>query len=639
MESENNLRILHLEDDPSDSLLVQSVLTRANIRYEYFFADNEKDYCNFLKKQSIDLILSDYHLPDYSGREALAYAKEFHPQIPFIFLSGAMGEDAAIESLLNGATDYVLKNKLERLVPAVLRSANELREMKARMLAENELRKISRAVEQSPNSVIITDIDGTIEYINDSGLKLTGYNLEELIKQNPRIFSSGLTTKEEYETLWGIITSGGDWKGEFRNKKKNGEIYWEAVTISPILDNSGKITHFVGIKEDITERKKLTLDLIKAKEKAEESDRLKTSFLHNISHEIRTPLNSIIGFSGFLTDPELPSEKRKYFSDIIIQSSNQLLSIISDIVSIATIEAGQAVISENIINLNSVLIFLQDHFAGKAKMKNITLNKQFFLEGNECTVITEEGKLVQILSNLIGNAIKFTKEGSVTFGCIRKDKELEFFVEDTGIGIATDMHDLIFERFRQVESTTTRQFGGSGLGLSISKAYVELLGGKIWLRSELKKGSCFYFTIPYKRSEIDSVVGVSTDNDTRIDSGVLTTILVAEDEDSNFILLAEYLSDLNVKIIRAINGFDAVEICKSNNSIDLVLMDIKMPIMDGYEATRQIREFNKDIPVIAQTAYYSDIDKKRAMECGCTDFISKPIKQEILIAKIEALMR
>jgi len=634
MRNEKVLKILHLEDDPSDSFLVKSVLQKAKIDFEYFFADNETDYCNCLKDHEIDLILSDYHLPDYSGKEALCFASEYFPMIPFIFLSGAIGEDAAIESLLNGARDYVFKNKLERLVPAVIRSSNESRELKARLQAENELRKLSRAVEQSINLVVITNIDGDIEYVNTSCIEFTGYSKEELIGGNPRIFSSGNTSKAEYENLWTTILAGKEWKGEMQNKKKNGELYWESVTISPIFDTQCAITHFVGIKEDVTARKKLTNDLIAAKEKAEESDRLKTSFLHNISHEIRTPLNSIIGFSGFLTDPELPAEKRQYFSDIIIQSSSQLLSIISDIVSIATIEAGQEKITENEINLNAVLKQIQDNFSVKARLKNITLKNCISLQEHECLIITEEIKLVQVLTNILGNAIKFTKEGEINFGCEIIGNNLRFFIKDTGIGIPKNMHQLIFERFRQVESTTTRQFGGSGLGLSISKAYIELLGGTIWLESEPGVGSTFYFTIPYKKSPRNEQSNIPSLNELKSENRRLKTIVVAEDEDSNFILLEEFLSELNIQIIRAVNGFDAVEICKSNKTIDLVLMDIKMPILDGYEATRQILKFKPKLPIIAQTAYFSEVDKNKALECGCTDFVSKPINQSVLIGKI-----
>jgi len=239
-----------------------------------------------------------------------------------------------------------------------------------------------------------------------------------------------------------------------------------------------------------------------------------------------------------------------------------------------------------------------------------------------------------VLTNLISNALKFTKNGYVNFGAKVNDNELEFFVEDTGLGIPLEMQEEIFKRFRQVETSTTRQFGGSGLGLSISKAYVELLGGKMWLKSELEKGSTFYFTIPYIKAQKNILSEMQFGSKFKSEIKELKTILIAEDEDSNFILLEELLSGLNIHIIRAINGLEAVEICKTNKNIDLVLMDIKMPLMDGYEATKQIKGFMPNLPIIAQTAYFTDIDKSKAIACGCIDFISKPIKRELLFSKI-----
>lgn len=634
---ERKIKILHLEDNPKDSQLVQSVLKRANVTFDYFFADNEQDFISLINNQNIDIILSDYHLPDYSGSEALLYAKSNFPNTPFVFVSGTMGEDAAIESLLNGATDYVLKNRLERLTSAVSRAFNEAQEQKARQKAEKELRKLSRAVEQSPNSIFITDLNGIIEYVNPTTIKLAGYTNEELIGQNPRIFGSAEKSREEYAFLWETIKAGKEWKGEFHNKKKSGELFWTSTTISPILNDDDEITHYVAINEDVTESKKLTIELIKAKEKAEESDRLKTAFLHNISHEIRTPMNAIVGFSGFLHDPNLNFEKRKQFTDIIVQSSNQLLSIISDIVNIATVEAGQERIHESEISLNSILRLLYEQFLIKAQKQHLVFNLKTFLSDYNDRIISDETKLVQILTNLIGNALKFTQQGHVNFGYTIKNNELEFFIEDTGIGIHPEMYDEIFKRFRQVESTMERKFGGSGLGLSISKAYVELLGGKIWLISELDKGTTFFFTIPFKRTKPNALFEKQTNIELGKEIKKHNTLLVAEDEDSNFMLIEEQLLNLDFNIIRAKNGIEAVDICKLQY-VDMVLMDIKMPLLDGYEATKQIRVFKPNLPIIAQTAYSTDNDKNRAFESGCSDFITKPIKQELLISKIKGLL-
>lgn len=248
-------------------------------------------------------------------------------------------------------------------------------------------------------------------------------------------------------------------------------------------------------------------------------------------------------------------------------------------------------------------------------------------------IITDATKLTQILTNLIGNSLKFTQQGFVNIGYTVIDSQLEFYIKDSGMGIASDMQEVIFNRFRQIETTDARNFGGSGLGLSISKAYVEMLGGKMWLTSELGKGSEFYFTIPYKNTspkklpDIPSIKGLSFEFNTT------KTLLIAEDEDSNFLLLKEMLSGFGINIIRAVNGLEAVELCK-NSHIDLTLMDLKMPLMDGYEATIRIKEFKPDLSIIAQTAYSTKADRKRALACGCSDFISKPLKRELLLSKI-----
>ncbi len=366
-----------------------------------------------------------------------------------------------------------------------------------------ELRKLSRAVEQSPASIIITDPDGAIEYANPKFSETTGYSLDMVIGETPRFLHSGHTSPEQYADLWKTILSGKEWKGEFYNKRKNGSMFWESASISPITNDDGVITHLLAIKEDITEKKKNEQELIKAKEKAEESDRLKTAFLHNISHEIRTPLNSIVGFSEFINEEELPPEQLKGYTEIIQNSSHQLLSIITDIVNIATLEAGQEKIIEKEVDLDSIIQMTLNQFLPDAYKQNISLSWISTPYNSGIKTISDETKLTQVLTNLIGNALKFTIEGHINFGyrVIKSDATssmIEFFVEDTGIGISPEMQEEIFKRFRQVEVTTTRQFGGSGLGLSISKGYIELMGGKMWLESELGKGSTFYFTIPYK---------------------------------------------------------------------------------------------------------------------------------------------
>lgn len=373
------------------------------------------------------------------------------------------------------------------------------RDITSKRIIRSLLRKLSRALEQSPVSVLITDLTGAIEYANPKFTNMTGYTFEEVKGKNPSILKSEFTPNEVFSNLWKTISSGNDWSGEFLNKRKDGSTYWESASVSSIKNDEGEITHYLSIQDNITEKKKKEAELISAKEKAEESDKLKTAFLHNITHEIRTPMNAISGFSEFLCEPNLSPEKILRYSGIIHKSSQQLLSIITDIINIATIESGQARITEKEFKLNSVLETIYDQFSELAKIKEIDLTLKLSMPDYDDVIFSDETKITQILTNLVGNAIKFTNFGSVHFGYETKDTEIEFFVEDSGIGIPDEMHEEIFKRFSQVENSSELQAGGTGLGLAIAKSYVKLLGGKMWLSSQPNNGSIFYFTIPIKK--------------------------------------------------------------------------------------------------------------------------------------------
>lgn len=507
-----------------------------------------------------------------------------------------------------------------------------------RKKAVDELRKLSQAVEQSPATIIITDTQGNIEYVNKKFTEVTGYSQKEVIGKNPRIFNSGHQSKEIYEELWQNITVGEEWFGELLNKKKDGSLYWEQASISPIKNDEGKITHFLGVKEDVTEKKNNQTALINALKKAEESDRLKTAFLQNISHEIRTPMNAIIGFSGFLQDPELSFERKNKYTDIVIKSSEQLLSIITDIISIATIESGQEKISEKEFNLNAMFTLVYEQFNEKVLAKNIDFKLQLALPNEEDIMIADETKLTEIVTNLVGNALKFTSEGFINMGYKVKENQLEIYVEDSGIGIPVNMQEEIFDRFSQVEKSSTRFFGGSGLGLSISKGYAELLGGNIKLQSEIGKGSAFYVTIPFKKALKKNLLSDEIGAIEEFTMEASKTLLVAEDEELNFMLIEELLSNSNMNILRAENGLEAVNLFKTNPKIDLILMDIKMPVMNGIEATKEIRKLAPYLPIIAQTAYSTSVDIQRIKEAGCNDILIKPFNHKDLLAKINEFL-
>ena len=505
-----------------------------------------------------------------------------------------------------------------------------VRDISDRKQKEEQILKFSQAVEQSPASIILTDTKGNVEYANPKALKITGYTLEELKGKNPRIFGSGEKPKSDYENLWATILSGKEWRGEFHNKKKNGDLFWELASISPIINKKGEIINFLAVKEDLTRNKQIEKDLIAAKEHAEESDRLKSAFLANMSHEIRTPMNGILGFAGLLKEPGISGEKQQKYIEIIEKSGDRMLNIINDIVDISKIESGTMKIYITVTDINEKIENLYQFFKPEAEAKNIQFSVEKTLPKNEAIIKTDSEKVYAVLTNLLKNAIKFTNKGEISFGvgyesAAAEKKQLKFFVKDTGMGIAKDRQKAIFERFIQADIYDRMALQGSGLGLSISKAYVEMLGGKIWVESELGIGSVFYFTIPCigKTEEIiekKSDVSIETD-----DKAGKLKILIAEDDEASSMYLSILVEEFSSEILTAKNGFEAVEIYKHHPDIDLILMDIQMPHLNGYEATSQIRKLNKNVVIIAQTAFALTYDRQKVIDAGCNDHIPKPI--------------
>lgn len=513
--------------------------------------------------------------------------------------------------------------------------AHELSLFIDRQNAEDKANKLTRAVEQSSVAVIITNRQGAIEYVNPFFTQLTGYRIEEVKGQIPSILQAGNQSKEFHKKLWDVILSGNNWEGEFIDKKKTGELYWGQAVISPIVNADGLITHFVSINEDITERKKMVEDLIQAKDKAQQSDRLKSAFLANMSHEIRTPMNGILGFLELLSDPDLGEDVKAGYLDIVKKSGQRLLSTINDIIEISKIESGDMMVSMQEIKLTHFLSYYYDFFLPQAKGKGLQLE---FIPCKSCpdTIVSDNSKLDSILTNLIKNAIKFTEKGKVAFGCEQKDKKtLLFYVKDTGKGIPPDKIDLVFERFIQADNLNTRVYEGAGLGLSITKAYVEYLGGKIWVVSEPGKGSCFFFTLPIVEHDHASSVITKNEEDRSAPLPKKLKLLICEDDNVSFMFLEAVLKKYDFEIKRCVNGQEAVQYCQSNPDVDLILMDIGMPVMDGYEATRCIRKFNKDVVIIAQTAFAISRDSEKVKEAGCNDYLPKPINKERLFEIIK----
>lgn len=395
------------------------------------------------------------------------------------------------------------------------------------------------------------------------------------------------------------------------------------------------------LEKEIASRKKIEKELIKAKEKAEESDRLKSAFLANMSHEIRTPLNAIVGFSN-LFDKNIDPEKRKKFNKLIQDSTITLLKLIDDILDLSKIEANQLIVNEESCNINLIVneIYSSLKMILNTGEKN-NINLMLKSPSNELIILSDPVRLKQIFNNLLSNAIKFTNDrGQIEFGYTLQYKDspqnkidtIQFYVKDTGIGIPENRINYIFERFNKIEESPTKLYKGAGIGLTITKNLVELLGGKIWVESEFGIGSTFYFTLPYKPAH-------KIPEDIKIEKRKTIdwknkTILIAEDIEECFIYLNEILADTGVNIMRAKNGKEAIDYCKKNSNINIVLMDIKMPGMDGYETIKIIKKIRPDLPIIVQTAYAMSQDKLKAKEIGADDYITKPIDEFLLMKKI-----
>jgi signal transduction histidine kinase len=369
-----------------------------------------------------------------------------------------------------------------------------------------------------------------------------------------------------------------------------------------------------------------------AEQKAIRSDRLKTSFIQNISHEIRTPMNGIIGFVELLKQNNGSVTDKAQFLENITQSSNQLLSIVNDVLDISLIETGNIKLHKTTVDVNHCFEQLYKQFRPLIK-KEISFSISKGLPDSQCIINTDEVKLRQVLSNLLNNAAKFTEKGKINLGYSLKNEELEFFIEDTGIGIDKASHDKVFERFRKAQPDNTRFYDGVGLGLAICKGNIDLLQGRIWMNSESGKGSVFYFTIPYE--PVDKQLTGQINGMENRKNLVGLSIVIAEDDDINYLYILEIFKGTGVHIFRAVNGKEAVDLCRSNNKIGMVLMDLKMPVLSGNDAIRQIREFRPDLPIIAQTAFAMSDEREETFNAGCSDYISKPYKKDQLLELIE----
>lgn len=503
---------------------------------------------------------------------------------------------------------------------------------------ELQLKILSNAIQHSPTCVVITNLKGEIEIVNLSFTEITGYSTSDVIGKEISILRSEELSKSIYQDIMDIVITGVDWQGEFQNIKKNGEKYWELSSISPVKNDKGEITHFVFISEDITKRKQGEKELILAKEKAEEADRLKSAFLSNLSHEIRTPMNAIIGFSNLLLDEELAYEERVKLNNLINENGFNLLKIIDDIIDISKIQSGKFEIRKSDCQINKMLTDLYNEFQiriGNNDNKDIRLSLNKGVRRKGFTISTDARRIKQVLYNLIENAVKFTSKGFVEFGySLVENNTIQFYVIDSGIGIAHEKFEHIYDMFRQADESFTREYGGMGIGLTIAKKIVQHLGGDIWAQSTPNQGTTIYFTLPlepvehkFEKADLEETQEFDFNWQNKV-------VLVAEDLPMNYTFIEEALIPTKAKLIWAKDGKQAVDMCLQNDQIDLVLMDIKMPVMDGFEATRIIKQHNKNLKVIGQTAYCHNNEEKQCQEAGFDNYMSKPISLENLLNAI-----
>ncbi len=515
---------------------------------------------------------------------------------------------------------------------------NVLKEEAKRKKAEKTLKeseeKFRRLFEDHKAvKMLIDPASGEIIDANKSAALYYGWSREEL--KQMKIQDINTLSPEEVDKNIQKVKSQKRIQFEFRHRLKNGTVRDVEVYSSKIEIGKKEVLH--SIINDITYRKQVEEALIKSKEKAEESDRLKTAFLQNMSHEIRTPMNAIMGFSSLLVDNYNNKAKLEQFSEIINQRSKDLLEIINDILDISKIESGQLTVSKEYCNLNELFAELTAFFkeyqkrSGKEQIK-FNLYPPSGPSAN--AIVTDKTKLRQIFINLISNAFKFTETGKIEGGCkLDENQRLVFYVSDTGLGIPQDKQEIIFDRFAQLNLSSSKLMGGTGLGLSIVKGLVELLGGGIWLESEIEKGTTFYFSIPFEKAQSSNPEQVSIDESHEYDfTG--KTILVVEDDPYNTTYIKEILSNTGIKILQTEYGSEAVQMA-SLQSPDIVLMDIRLPDINGYEAARQIIHYIPDLSIIAQTAYATDDDRQKAFDAGCIDYMSKPLRRDLLLFLID----
>jgi PAS domain S-box-containing protein len=654
-------KILTIDDKKNNLTAIRARLEDMFPGCEVLTAQSGINGIKIAKERLPDVILLDIIMPDMNGFDVCKLLKsdKIVKHIPVILITAIQTDiNSRIKGLESGADAFLTMpitapeffaqlnamlriKKAEDILRTEKRNLETLTNKQTKRLYETE-EKFKTLIETIEEGIGNVDENENFIYVNKTAANIFGYSKEEMTGKNLK----ELTSPEMFRK---VLDQSSIRKKEKTSKyeltiiRKNGEKRIITITSTPIIDNEGNYKGAFGIFHDISERKQAEDNLKQALKRAEESDRLKSAFLATMSHELRTPLNGIIGFSEILVSSDLSEDEIKDFANSILSSGNNLLQIVNDIIDISLIEADEIKISKEKFYINKTLKDIHTTFINYDKIQNnqIDIIINYELEEGEDIIYTDETKFRQIINNLIKNAFKFTHQGTIEFGYTVKTENdipfLQFYVKDTGIGIPEDKQSIIFERFRQADDSHTRKYGGIGLGLAITEKLLKLLGGKIWVESEEGKGSTFFFTLPFDPDE--KPISTDTKAEKIFYDWKDKTILVVEDNIIVYQFIELALRKTKACLLWTKRGKDAISTFKSSKEIDLVLMDIQLPDINGYEVTKQLKKINKDIPVIAQTAFALEGDKEKSLEAGCDDYITKPIKPKKLLSLIDKYLK
>ncbi|MGE5498420.1 MAG: response regulator [Syntrophothermus sp.] len=642
---EHQKKILIVEDEESHLELILCGLESLRTSYNIITADNLSRARELISEYNPALIISDWRLPDGEGTSLINKDSSDLPVIPVVLMTSYGNEQFAVDSFKKGALDYIVKSA-EMFMDMAHIAEKALKEWEIRYekkMIEDRLSKLYHAVEQSNVGVVIAGTDGIIEYINPEFERITGYSINEVIGKKTNILKSGQTSDDIYSNLWNTILAGNVWKGEFLNKKKNGELYWESDSISPIKNKNGDITSFLAIKEDITRDMEMQLTIRKALDKAEEASRLKSSLLANMSHEFRTPLNGIIGYSNILKEDVQDPEHREMLEKIL-KSSARLLSTLNSVLNFSELESGSVAAELKVISAADIAKFINTYYE---QINEHELGYTLHVKDNNMSFIADRNMIEHVIDNLISNAIKFTVHGNISVDIYPEYINSEAFavikVTDTGIGIEEDKLEMIFEEFRQISEGISRKYEGNGLGLSVSRRMVQLMGGTLRAESRLGEGSSFYVRLPGKvpDSGFDSAAPtvMKECGSKETDEQPKLSILIVEDNIYNADVVKLYLRK-NYILDFAYSGNEALE--KTGiNTYDLILMDINLGGMDGVETRNIIKQNPRYLqtPVIAVTGFASFNDKARFLSLGFDNYLAKPFKKAQLLELIQNVLK